>query len=179
VRKLVVLGLLALLLLNVAGYYFVYRTAIFHHQQSITNQFDNDKYETSETELIKIPLSLAYPVQDNGFERVDGKFQYKGEFYRLIKQRFYQDTLHIICIRDKQQKNIEGALTDYVKTFSDNPADTKSGSKVKIDFIKDYILSVISTSKESFGWCYSLSFHEHNSEPKLIVLSISTPPPEA
>ena len=178
-RKVVVLGLLALLLLNVAGYYFVYRTAISHHQQSINNQFDNDDYDETETSLIKIPLSLAYPVQDNGFERVDGKFQYKGEFYRLIKQRFYQDTLHIICIRDEQQKNIEGALTDYVKTFSDNPVDAKSGSKIKIDFIKDYLLSTVSTSEESNGWCFSLSFCEHTNPAQLIFLSISTPPPKA
>lgn len=177
-RKLVILGLLALLLLNVAGYYGVFITAKFQNTQSQIIRFDGDDYDPSKAETIKIPLKLAYPVQDNGFERVDGEFQYEGEFYRLIKQRFYQDTLHIICTKDQHLKNIHEALTDYVKTFSDNPTDTKSGSKIKIDFIKDYLGSTTSILHESFGWSYSLSYSGETNYKQIIFLSIPSPPPE-
>jgi hypothetical protein len=109
---------------------------------------------------------------------VDGEFQYEGEFYRLIKQRFYQDTLHIICIKDQQLKSIHEALTDYVKTFSDNPVDSKSGSKIKIDFIKDYLGSTTSILHESFGWNYALSYNRETNHKQIIFLSIPSPPPE-
>ena len=142
------------------------------------NRFDGDSYDGSKVQTIKIPLTLAYPVQDNGFERINGEFQYQGEFYRLIKQRFYQDTLHIICIKDEQLKNIHEALTDYVKTFSDNPADAKSGSKIKIDFIKDYLGSTTSILHESSGWNYSLSYKREINQKQIIFLSIPSPPPE-
>jgi hypothetical protein len=177
-RKLVILALLALLLLNVAGYYGVFVTAKFQNKKSQTLRFDSEDYDASKVETIKIPLNLAYPVQDNGFERVDGEFQYNGEFYRLIKQRFYQDTLHIVCIKDEQQKNIHEALTDYVKTFSDQPVDAKSGSKIKIDFIKDYIGSVTNISHTSAGWNYSLTYKGECNHKQIIFLSIPSPPPE-
>jgi hypothetical protein len=177
-RKVVIFSLLALLLLNVAGYYGFFITAKFQNTQSQIIRFDSEEYDPSRVETIKIPLNLAYPVQDNGFERVDGEFQYKGEFYRLIKQRFYEDTLHIICIRDEQQKNIHEALTDYVKTFSDQPLDAKSGSKIKIDFIKDYLGSVTKISHESGGWNYSLTYKGESNHKQIIFLSIPSPPPE-
>lgn len=142
------------------------------------NRFDGDSYDLSKVQTIKIPLTLAYPVQDNGFERVDGEFQYQGEFYRLIKQRFHQDTLHIVCIKDEQQKNIHQALSDYVKTFSDNPVDSNSNAKVKIDFIKDYLGSAISISHLSEGWNYSLSTKRETTHSQIIFLSIPSPPPK-
>lgn len=144
----------------------------------MVSRFDGDNYDPAKVQTIKIPLALAYPVQDNGYERVDGDFQYQGEFYRLIKQRFYQDTLHIICIKDEQQKNINQALTDYVKTFTDKPADATSGATLKIDFIKDYILSSISISHLADGWHYSLTLTRETTPSQIITLSIPSPPPK-
>lgn len=121
---------------------------------------------------------MAYPVQDNGYERVNGEFQYNGEFYRLIKQRHFQDTLYIVCIKDEHKKDIQHALNDYVKTFSDQQTDAKSDSKVKIDFIKDYLGSKTCISHTTEGWSYTLSFTNWQEHSQRTFLSILSPPPE-
>jgi hypothetical protein len=143
------------------------------------SQFDAEEYNADEVETIKIPISVPYPIQDNGFERVDGVFKHNGEFYRLIKQRFYQDTLHVICIKDVQRKNIHEALTDYVKTFTDQSTNSKSGSKIKIDFIKVYLAPRHSSTHLTTGWTYTLSFSETSAVFQPVFLSIPSPPPEA
>ncbi len=143
------------------------------------SQFDADTYNAAEVETFKIPITMPYPLQDNGFERIDGVFEHNGEFYRLIKQRFYQDTLHVICIRDVQQKHIHEALSDYVKTFTDKPVNSKSGSKSKIDFIKVYLAPKHSSSHLTAGWTYTLSFTQTKTGLQPVFLSIPSPPPEA
>lgn len=179
VKKLSIIGLLLLLLLNAAGYYGVFLTAWFQNNQTMISQFDADAYNADDVKMLKIPITIPYPIQDNGFERVDGVFEHNGEFYRLIKQRFYQDTLHVICIKDVQRKNIHQALTDYVKTFTDQPASSKSGAKIKIDFIKVYLAPRHSSAHVTAGWTYTLSFSETSTALQPVFLSIPSPPPEA
>ncbi len=74
----------------------------------------------------------------------------KGEFYRLVKQKYQNDTLFMVCIKDHASKRIEQAVTDYVKTFTDKPIDTKHSGKVNTNFIKDFLPSRI-THKRDFN----------------------------
>ena len=65
----------------------------------------------------------------------------KGEFYRLVKQKYQNDTLFIVCIKDQASKRIQQAVTDYAKTFTDKPIDTKHNGKANFNFVKDYLPS--------------------------------------
>jgi hypothetical protein len=68
-----------------------------------------------------------------------------------VKQRLTSDTLYIVCVRDKQSKDIQEALTNYVKTFTDKPLDNHSKSTTA-DFSKDYCSPVFSMDHLSSGW---------------------------
>lgn len=115
-------------------------------------RLDTDDYSQSETVLIKIPISIPYASDESEFERVDGKFEHQGEFYRLVKQKLSQDTLYVVCVKDKENKKIDEAMSSFVKTFTDKPVDTHSNSKLVVSFIKDYIPQSFEVSQQCLGW---------------------------
>lgn len=125
----------------------------------MVQRLDADRYESSETVIIKIPITLPYAQDRDNFERVDGKFEYQGEFYRLVKQKFSKDTLTVICVRDKTEKNIQHALVNYVQTFGENQLPGKAQTKFSISFVKDYILLVYEINKISDGWVSDVLKH--------------------
>jgi hypothetical protein len=142
----------ALLLLNVMGYYGVFLGLQYKNDREMIQRLDTEEYAESETVTIKIPISIPYASDAAEFERVDGKFQHEGEFYRLVKQKLSQDTLYVVCVKDQENKKIDEAMSSFVKTFTDKPVDTHSNSKLVISFIKDYIPQSFEVSQRCLGW---------------------------
>ena len=141
-----------LLLLNVMGYYGVFLGLQYKNDKEMIQRFDSEQYSDSEIVTIKIPISIPYAMDSKDFERVDGKFEHKGEFYRLVKQKLSQDTLYVACVKDHENKRIDDAMTNFVKTFTDAPVDNHSSSKVVITFIKDYIPQSFTVQHLTVGW---------------------------
>ena len=150
-KKLTSLVLIVLVLLNVMGYYGVFVGLEYQHGRRMSEKFDTDIYNASEAITIKIPITIPYATESD-FRRVDGKFEYKGEVYRMVKQRILNGDLYLVCVKDVEGRQIAQALKDYVKTFSDKAADAKSQSKTQITFIKDYIPSSCSIGNSTEGW---------------------------
>jgi hypothetical protein len=134
------------------GYYGVFLGLQYKNDQDMLQRLDDDNYSDSETVTIKIPISIPYAMDSEGFERVDGKFEYNGEFYRLVKQKLSKDTLYVVCVKDHQNKRIDDAMTSFVKTFTDKPVDNHSSSKIVITFIKDYIPQSFTVQHLTAGW---------------------------
>lgn len=137
-RKFLSVCLIALLMMNILGYYGVFMGLSFRNDTSMRTMLDLDAVEASELIELKVPISVPYVSGSDVFERVDGKFEHLGQVYRLVKQKYFSDTLHILCIKDAQATRINDALSDYVKTFTDHHS-TNSSSKVNFSFIKDYL----------------------------------------
>lgn len=144
--------LIVLVLLNVMGYYGVFLGLDYHHDRQMSERFDTDTYNISEAISFRIPINIPYATESADFQRVDGEFEYMGDTYRMVKQRIQNGTLYIVCVKDVEGQQIAQALRDYVQTFSDKPADTKSQSKTQITMIKDYIPSSYSIGNLSEGW---------------------------
>jgi len=134
------------------GYYGVFLGLKYKNDKDMIQMLDAEDYSDSETITIKIPISIPYAADSKSFERVDGKFEHDGEFYRLVKQKLSEDTLYVVCVKDHENKVIEEAMTSFVKTFTDKPADSHSNSKIIISFIKDYLPQTFALLKESNGW---------------------------
>lgn len=152
VKRLASIVLIALLLLNVMGYYGVLVGLQYQNDREITRRLDTDLYSGSEAITIEIPISIPYAVESSGFQRVDGEFEYQGEIYRMVKQHFSNDTLFLVCVKDAKSTRISQALKDYVKTFADQPGDAKSRSGTHLTLIKDYISASFSLDHSSQGW---------------------------
>ena len=159
------------------GFYGLLQGLRYKTTQEFVLRLDNHQYSEDETFLVKVPIAVPYALNESDYERVDGEFEYEGEFYRLVKQKYESDTLFMVCIKDHTTKRIEQALTDYVKTFTDNPIDSKHNGKTTVDFVKDFLPSRISMNAISTGWNYDLSFdiREYNLMER--PFNIASPPP--
>lgn len=156
-RKLSSILLLLLLLFNVLGYYGLFLGLDYHNKQQLIQRLDHSNYNESEAITIKIPITIPYVSDSREFERVNGDFEYQGEYYHLVKQRLSLDTLYIVCIKDKNTKRIHQALEDYVKTFTDKPIDAKSSAKTMPSFSKEYMSSYCELKHSSSGWVLSVN----------------------
>jgi hypothetical protein len=133
------------------GYYLVFVGMEYRHDVRMSRSLDEDVYDPSRVVTLKIPLAVPYMYDNADFVRVAGKFQHKGETYRLIKQRYQQDTLTVICMKDQYARQIKDAMADYVSTFADQQPDGDNPHKVPT-FIKDYIPFHIVLKSKSAGW---------------------------
>jgi len=177
-RKFFSIALIALLIFNVLGYYGLFFGLHYQHKQSLINRLDVADYDESKAITLKIPISIPYVADSKEFQRVNGEFEHQGEFYQMVKQRFNQDTLYIVCIKDHTSKRIHQALEDYVKSFTDKPGDAKNSSKTVPTFIKEYMATSYEIKNISSGWSSSVSRY---SAPAVFVDSFSASiihPPE-
>lgn len=151
-RKVVSIVFLVLLLFNILGYYGLFIGLQYQNDLQMTQNLDNNNYDKSETIAIDIPITIPYAQDHEGFQRINGTFEHKGEFYQLVEQRLSNDTLHVICVMDHQGKRINQALVSFVKSFTDKPVNDNQSALTFSDFIKDYITTSFSISHLSFGW---------------------------
>jgi hypothetical protein len=143
---------IVLILLNVVGYYGILIGLKYNNAREMMKQFDAGNYNIDETSVIKIPFKTSQLLNSELFERVDGDFERDGETYRLIKQRLYRDTFHIVYIKDKTGTIINKVMADYARTFSDAPSEDGKQSLVLPVFIKDYFVRSFSIQQVAFGW---------------------------
>lgn len=140
-----------LILLNVMGYYGIFLGLQYKNTQDLIRQFDAGIYDVKETETFKIPFKAPYAYNSETFERVDGDFERDGEVYRIIKQRLFRDTFHIVYIKDKTGTALSKAISDYVKTFSEESSDDTQKTGFALSFIKEYFSKNLSMLHHSKG----------------------------
>jgi hypothetical protein len=138
--------------MNILGYYGVFLGLQYQNSVAMTQQLDADQYDESQAVTIQVSLSVPYMYNDADFKRAEGTFEYHGESYRLIKQKYANDTLTMICVRDTENERIQDALSDYVLSFTDNAGDEPQGSTLTVSFIKDYLPQAFSILTVSTGW---------------------------
>jgi hypothetical protein len=151
VKKVVSLALIALLLMNTMGYYAIFMGLQYKNNVAMNERLDADQYDESQAIRLEIPMNVPYLTDDTDFSRVDGVFEYKGESYRMVKQKYAKDILTLIVIKDTENKRIADAMSDYVMSFTDT-GDDEGNATLTISFIKDYIPQTFSIQTTSFGW---------------------------
>jgi hypothetical protein len=178
-KRFVSIVLLLVFLFNVGGYYLVFIG--LHHRSDLllTQKIESNQYEYDETMELKIPVSLPYPMQHNGFERINGKFEYQGNFYKLVKQKIENDTVYIVCIRDTNAERLTTTLKDYVKKTSDLPANSKNPTSQLGKFLKDFENPECELIQSGAGWQTEIIFGEKPFTFNQAVISLTSPPPKA
>ncbi len=177
VRRICPIVLIAVLLFNVLGYYFVFLELRFYANRSLTNRLDSQQYSDAETFIVKMPLAIPYRINDDDYSRIDGETEHNGEFYRLVKQKYADDTLYVVCLKDEESKKINNALTDYVQTFTDKSSDSKQNVK-PFNFIKYFFPTSICINALTAGWSSSIVFEWKQEVEQLFYQTIITPPPQ-
>jgi hypothetical protein len=142
-------------------------------------RLDAGNYSNEETVTLKIPFTLPYWMDSRAYERVNGEFQYQGEFYQLVEQKLEKDTLYVVCIRDAKEKKLHEVMTDYVKLTNDLPTSSQKTLKLLGSLMKDYVKSVSTEISNSKGWFREFSFAEPSFNLLTLASPVYSPPPES
>ncbi len=176
-RRALAIFFLGIILLNTAGYYLVFEGWKWHN--SIAWSFDENASNAQEV-IVEIPVNVPYMAQAKDWEKADGQFEYKGETYRITKQKLTLDAVYIACVKDNEASRINQQLEDFAQTFSDQQRGGKQNTKAFPGFIKEYVSAVITVKASSPGYWIMTSY---NSEAQVLVpsyfASIIHPPERA
>ena len=143
----------------------------------LLQRLDAEKYASEELIVLTIPLSLPYPIQENDYERVNGQFEYKGQFYHLVKQRIDNDTLFMVCIKDIQEKKLVSAMYAYSDLANSLPSSAKNTMDLLGKLFKDYTMDTFSISGYR-GWSLDIAFATPSFELPLQSYPVISPPPD-
>lgn len=178
-KKAVSILLLVVFLFNVGGYYLAYWAIEYKVNRDLTIRLDRNQYSDEETFELKIPVSLPYSIYQTDYERVDGKFEYKGEFYKLVKHKLQNDTLYIVCIQNHDQKELVNTISEYVKVTNDLPGTAKKAVNFFGKFLKEYERQGQPAVVGTDCWTYTLSFFEMACVPITQLTKTPSPPPKS
>lgn len=135
-RRCISTVLVVLVLMNVMGYYGLLVGLQYRNAQNLASRIDSGSFEDLETRSLKIPLP-GNPGSEH-YNRVDGEFEQDGQVFRLVKQRLYKDTFHIVFIKDEMGTLIKHAMADYARSFSEKSQDDEQKLIVLPVFIREY-----------------------------------------
>ncbi len=181
VKKTFSIALIFLFLFNAIGHFGIYLAMQQRSEAKLNQQIENDQYKKELAFTIKIPLTLPYPLQHNNFERVEGEFEYHGEFYKLVKQKHSTDTLYIVCIKNVEQKKAFKVFSDMVKLSLDQSSTTKNqNTKSLINLMKDFNPTINKFEfADLIGTELSRPFYFLKADILNQAFAIFSPPPEA
>lgn len=152
-----------------------------HFDKTMAAKIEEGTYNQEHTIELAIPLNMPYPsLHERGYEQIRGKFEYKGDYYKLIKHRVENDTVFIVCVKNVEQKRVEKTITDYANLSNDFSGDDPGGAAGMLaKLLKDYNFTTPFSlnplgAKEKTQYPLSRleKIHAGNSH-------LNTPPPEA
>lgn len=170
--------LLAVFLFNIAGYHVLFMALRYQARQEIVHHLDDNIPSDDGTITLKIPMALPYQTDWASYERVDGNFEHRGEYYRLVKQRLQHDTLYVVCIKDLKEKQLVTAMTQFSQLVHDLPGNAAT-LKLIGSFQKEYHTdSPLAVVVDRQGWC----LHHNYGHTAFSLLrqesTIFSPPPD-
>ena len=128
--------------------------------------------------LLKIPLTLPYPVNEGVYEKINVDFEHDDIFYKGIKQKLDRDTLYILCYKDQQEKRLAKSLADYEKVSNDLSSKSKQSQDLLIKILKEYEGFNRIEAIEQSGWSMNLSYAESSVNLIAFERSVQVPPPK-
>ncbi|QEC68843.1 hypothetical protein FRZ67_16580 [Panacibacter ginsenosidivorans] len=130
-KKIFAILLVAVYLLNLAGYSLLFDYFINCADELMVEELDNGNYNEAALIEIKVPMDLPYGPQQMEYERFDGEIELNGIHYNYVKRKVYNDTLYLFCVPNLSKTQLNNARTAYAGSSSDvtNPASEKKQSE--------------------------------------------------
>jgi hypothetical protein len=107
-----------------------------------------DEFSGSEAITLRIPLAMPYPAdQNNAYERIEGTFNHEGDVYRLVRRKHFNDTLYVVCVKDKKGTIIAAKMKALTASFAGKSLPEKSNPKISNLLAHDFQLEPSTTHK--------------------------------
>ena len=149
-----------------------------HTDQQINYRLDSNQYDPGETVELKIAVTLPYPIYTQEFQRINGRFEHGGEFYKLVKQKYEHDTLYIVCIRDHQTRELVKTMDDYVEMTQAGPPANQKALSFLSKLIKDFYSHVGVNIIHQYGFRIAALFGERAEFFLQPLIPVHAPPPK-
>jgi len=144
-KKTIAAILLLLFLLNTMGFYGLYPLLRLHTTHVLNQRVDAGAYDSSETVVLKLPLSLPYLLAGQGEDhRLRGSLRYEGRLYTLVSQHIEADTLYVVCLPNRAEHRAASLLARFADPTHTLAAPLKA-PKLSDNLAHDYTLAAILT----------------------------------
>jgi hypothetical protein len=153
VKKCFSLLLLAAFFFNLGGYYLLFWVLGERADADLSARLDIGSYHPAETFEVKIPLTLPYPVNAESFQRLNGKFEHEGEFYKLVKHRLINDTLIVVLIKHKELKKLSVAFNEFTSRSHQPSAPAEKSAFHVFKLLSDFDREKFLELERSERWC--------------------------
>jgi len=147
-------------------------------KNDLLHRLDADSYSSEEVVVLTVPVSLPYPVRDEGYQPASGEMEYHGEYYQLVKQKIVNDTLFMVCVKDHQQKRLDRTMNEYTNLANNLPASAKHTMDLMGKLFKDFTSTSFITPSMDLVLQYDILFSVDDFLIIQQVFPIDSPPPE-
>jgi hypothetical protein len=175
-KRLLSIFFLTIFLFNVGGYYVVFWGLQYQADKVVQKQLDNGTYAGSDEVTLSVPLTLPYPISEEGFTRVNGSFEYQGTQYKLVKQKIENDKLIVVCIKDEKSTNLNNTLSNVAKA-AHNQKSSKDAMSLLAKLIKEFQSEEMVLFGMTLGWSRDINKIELNLSYQAASQPINIPPP--
>jgi hypothetical protein len=170
--------LLLLFLFNALGYYGLYPLLRLHTTHVLNQRVDAGAYDSRETVVLKLPLSLPYLLAGQGEDhRLRGSLRHEGQLYTLVSQHIEADTLYVVCLPNRAEHRAASLLARFADPTHTLAAPLKA-PKLSDNLAHDYTLAPILTLTLGHALQihrYAIAYTTRWCPPAQRVI---TPPPE-
>nr|WKN35758.1 hypothetical protein K4G66_25655 [Tunicatimonas sp. TK19036] len=140
-RQAAAIVLLFVLVLYHLGYYGFYLVASYQldndwQEKAFQEDFDEDK-------LLYTAIPFAVPYQRNQpeYEPANGgKVEVEGKFYRVVRQRYANDTLHVMYMPDVLQEELQLSVDKWLATIIPLPGSDSEGQQLWLSLTKSFLI---------------------------------------
>ena len=139
-RRLLSAILLMVFLFNLGGYYAFFSVLRIKASRELSAQLDQGVYDEQQTIEVNLPLTLPYPIQGAGFERSKQFFTIGEEHYQVVKHKYENDVLTIVCVKDERSKDFTDLIQSMDKQQSGEDGKASLLSKVIQEFVSSDVL---------------------------------------
>lgn len=141
-----------------------------------------NKNQIKESELVvfKIPM-LIYHYPDRELHHAKGEFEYKGNYYDIVKQNISKDTLYTYCYNNPKKAKLHKDLSKHNKEHIVNHEQTNSSNnakKVIKPYLKDYIAIIQKINLIILPQTTKVAYPTLIVKYSSIDMQISLPPPK-
>jgi len=106
-------------MLNLLGYRMWYYFELKSSAQKMESKLDKKEYQDSDLVTIRIPLTLPYQTDTDGFERISGEVSFEGKIYTYVQRKMENGYFVLMCLPDHGKMQLEREKNDLVKSNLD------------------------------------------------------------
>ena len=126
------------------GYYLFYFSYKFKIESDWASAIHDDTHDLEEAQLINIPLTIPYMVDQEEFQEANSSFEKRGKSYRVVKQRYLRDTLQIVYVPDVASNRLDHTIKGWISFLNDGiEKETTNGKIIVKNFLKDFLQPLV------------------------------------